>query len=306
MIDDNISLSDLSSKDKPWDKHRGYADQVRDLYLDAGFEKYSERIDSCSKRLEFALCDGDDGDKLLKLFSARFCRVRLCPVCQWRRSLMWIAKFCHALPSFLEDCPKSRFLFLTLTVRNCPIGELRSTAAHLNKSWERLSKRKIFPAFASVRSLEVTRGHDGSAHPHLHCILAVKPSYFSTGYISQKKWGELWQKSLRVEYSPVVHIAALKIDKDKGIEGIIKPFREVLKYSVKPSDLVYDADWLKELTNQLHKTRAISIAGKFKEYLSEEDPRDFIKGDDSEINLDEVESTLSFGWRETFQKYFLQ
>jgi plasmid rolling circle replication initiator protein Rep len=300
-----LGLSDLSSKDKPWDKQRGFADTVQELYQGVGYEKYSDRIDSCSKLLQFAFCDGEEGDKVLKLFSARFCRVRLCPVCQWRRSLMWVAKFCQALPAFLGDFPKTRFLFLTLTIRNCELSELRSTVAHMNKSWERLSKRKIFPAFASVRSLEVTRGADGSAHPHFHCILAVRPSYFSTGYISHQKWVELWQKSLRVEYSPVVSIEAIKIDKNKGIGGIIKPFREVLKYSVKSSDLVYDTDWLKELTNQLHKTRAISIAGEFKQYLSDEEPEDLIKGEDSEVNLDEVENTLSFGWRETVKKYLL-
>jgi len=302
----SAGLSDLSPKDKPWDKQRGYADSVKDLYHGVGFERYSERIDSCSKLLQFALCDGDQGDKVLKLFKARFCRVRLCPVCQWRRSLMWVAKFCHVLPAFLEDFPKTRFLFLTLTVRNCELSELRSTVAHMNKAYQRLSQRKTFPAFASVRSLEVTRGADGSAHPHFHCILAVRPSYFSgPAYISHQKWVDLWQKSLRIEYSPVVSIEAIKIDKDKGIEGIIKPFREVLKYSVKSSDLVLDADWLKELTNQLHKTRAISIAGEFKKYLSEEEPEDLIKGEDSEINIDEVESTLSFGWRETVKKYLL-
>jgi hypothetical protein len=26
------------------------------------------------------------------LSASRFCRVRTCPVCQWRRSLMWKAK----------------------------------------------------------------------------------------------------------------------------------------------------------------------------------------------------------------------
>ena len=300
-----LGLSDLSSKDKPWDKQRGYADTVQELYGTIGYDKYAERVETCSKLLEFAFCDGEHGESTLKLFSASFCRVRFCPVCQWRRSLMWVAKFCQALPPFLEDFPKARFLFLTLTVKNCTIGELRSTVAHMNKSWERLSKRKEFPAFASVRSLEVTRSEIGEAHPHFHCILAVPPSYFSTGYIKHDRWVELWQKSLRVEYSPVVSIEAIKIDKNKGIEGIIKPFREVLKYSVKPSDLTVDADWLKEITKQLHKTRSISIAGEFKKYLSEEEPEDLIKGEDSEINLDEVKDTLSFGWRETVKKYLL-
>ena len=39
--------------------------------------------------------------------------------------------------------PKAR-LFLTLTVRNMPVCELRDALQHMNKSWQRLIKRKEF------------------------------------------------------------------------------------------------------------------------------------------------------------------
>ncbi|GAB5853628.1 hypothetical protein JMUB7538_27340 [Staphylococcus aureus] len=37
---------------------------------------------------------------------------------------MWQARFYQALPKIVVDYPSSRWLFLTLTVRNCEIGEL--------------------------------------------------------------------------------------------------------------------------------------------------------------------------------------
>ena len=46
-------LSDLSDKDKPWDKHRSETDIVASLYQDVDYERHVERLDSCSQRLLF-------------------------------------------------------------------------------------------------------------------------------------------------------------------------------------------------------------------------------------------------------------
>ena len=70
-------------------------------------------------------------------------------------------------------------LFLTLTVRNMPVCELRDALQHMNKSWQRLIKRKEFKAVQGwIRTTEITRGKDGSAHPHFHILLMVPPSWF--------------------------------------------------------------------------------------------------------------------------------
>lgn len=95
-------LTDLSEKDKPWDLHRSEADQVRDLYQEGGNVRYGERIEACAKWLAFALVATDEGEREFRLQSAHFCRVRHCPVCQWRRSLMWKARFRKALPSIVK------------------------------------------------------------------------------------------------------------------------------------------------------------------------------------------------------------
>ena len=61
-----------------------------------------------------------------------------------------------------EQYPTHRFVFLTLTVKNCEIGELRSTLQHMNKSWHRLVKRKEFMAGVEgwIRTTEITRPKD--------------------------------------------------------------------------------------------------------------------------------------------------
>jgi plasmid rolling circle replication initiator protein Rep len=303
-----IQLSAVSPKDKPWDIHRANSDRVKQLYESGDWQKYAERVKNCSQWLEFAPTANQAGSLDLKLRSARFCRVRQCPVCQWRRSLMWRARFFQAVPKLLTAHPKSRFIFLTLTVRNCAIADLRSTLKAMNKSWERLSKRKEFPSLGWVKATEVTRGKDGTAHPHFHAILMVPESYFKKGYLSQARWTELWQKSLRVEYTPVVNVKAVKArpgSEGDATAGITAAVLETLKYGVKESDLIADREWLIELTRQLHKTRAVAVGGLMREFIREEEPDDLIH-DDEETQLDETFSTLHFGWRERVEKYIYE
>ncbi|MFZ5063913.1 protein rep, partial [Escherichia coli] len=76
-----------------------------------------------------------------------------CPVCQWRRSLMWQARFYQSLPSIQQEQPKARWLFLTLTVRNCKVSELGDTLTAMNSAWNRLRLRKEFkPVLGWVRT----------------------------------------------------------------------------------------------------------------------------------------------------------
>lgn len=296
------TLSDLSEKDKPWDKHRGNADKVANHYRGSEFKQYAQRIDFCSQLLDFRLVpDADEGELKLKLSAARFCRVRNCPVCQWRRSLMWKAKAYKVLPRIVADFPTHRWLFLTLTVKNCQITELKDTLIWMNKSWQRLTQLKAFPGEGWLRSTEVTRGKDGSAHPHFHCLLMVKPGYFGKNYIKQAEWVEMWRKSLRIDYNPVLDVQAVK----KGQQPM-QLVPELLKYCVKESDLVTDREWFIELTRQLHKMKAVAVGGVLRQYLAEleKEPEDLI-GKDEEGEGDLDEGHLYFGWKRKEKKYKL-
>lgn len=296
-------LRAISPKDKPWDIHRASAELVAALYQD-DFAKLSFRINKCSYRLGFVREDmvapGEQRPPI-RLVDARFCRVRHCPVCQWRRQLMWRARFFKALPAIERECVGARYLFLTLTVRNCHPSELGSTLSHMNKSWDRLTKRKAWPAHGFVRSTEITRNAaTGEAHPHFHCLLMVRPSYFSGEYyISQQRWRELWQACLKSDYLPVVNIKAVK----PGPSGFIsKSLLETLKYSIKPSDLVADKDWLIEVTKQLKNVRMVSVGGTFKEFISSEDPTNLItEGENDPQGADLAE--LFFQWETQFKQY---
>ena len=302
--DETPSLTDLSPRDKPWDKHRSNSDRVASHYVGSDFHRYSERMTFCSELLDFTLKPTDDESYALKLSSARFCRVRHCPVCQWRRSLAWKAKAYKVLPQIVEKYPKHRWLFVTLTQRNCKITELRETIKLMNDAFKRMTKLKDFPAIGWLKSVEVTRGKDGSAHPHFHCLLMVPSSYFGGNYLKQAEWVAMWRKCLRLDYDPILDVQAIK----KGSQPM-QLVPELLKYCTKESDMTVDREWLLELTRQMHKLRAIATGGVLKEYLKalEDEPEDLIHvdGQDEAIAAEEDETHLYFGWKPREKKYRL-
>lgn len=335
-----IYLSNVSERDEPWDAHRANADLVSELYADSEFGKHSKRMRMCANWLEFASTTGEDGRLRLKLRLANFCRIRTCPVCQWRRSLMWIARFIQAIPKIESEFPNMRFIFLTLTQKNCKITELRETLQSMNSAWQRLSQRKSFPMVGWVKAVEVTAVYDcydGSdfvgrhgftwvmkwqfqhkrrltlkitdeVHPHIHVLGMVPPSYFKKNYLSQATWTDLWQKSLRVEYTPVVHVQTVKPhlgSEENRTAQITAGLLETLKYTVKEFDLTADREWLLELTRQLKNTRSIAVGGKLKDIIRDDEPEDLIHPDGSE-ELGETFSEIYFRWLRQSKRYVLR
>lgn len=304
-------LADLSPKDKPWDVHRSQAQDVQSIYATAAeFERYAHRISQCSGLLRFGWHpDPDTGELALRLRESRFCRVRHCPVCQWRRSLMWQARFYQSLPAIQQAHPRARWLFLTLTVRNCAISDLRETLRAMNAAWKRFIERREFrPVLGWVRTTEVTRGRNGSAHPHFHALLMVPPSMFTRHYVTHSRWVELWQEAARLDYTPVVDIRTVKDKAPKRdadpLSGLRAAAAETLKYSVKPSDMVADPDWFLEMTRQVHRLRFVASGGVLKDVLrvDDETDEDLILADGS-AEAEDNGSRLAFKWHSSDRRY---
>lgn len=283
---ENVSLEEFTGnpKDKRWRIHKANADLVADLYEQAKeFEKRAARMWMCAGFLVFEKVRHiETGDARLRLRRANFCKNRYCPVCQWRRSLMWVSRFVETLPKVLQQYPDHPFLFLTLTVPNCPVSQLRETLQNMNKAWHRLVKRKQFSAVTGwVRTTEVNQeeARREYAHPHFHVLLMVKPSYFTgKSYVKRDNWLKMWQSVMRDPSITQVDVRRVKGD-------LIKAVKETFKYTVKPADLVREArqkgetdeqflrrielenPWLYELTRQTNHLRYIAAGGVFKDFL---------------------------------------
>jgi plasmid rolling circle replication initiator protein Rep len=312
-------LSLLSKKDKQWDRHKLNSERIASIYSELQeFEKYASRVMSCAGRLGFVpKSDKETGEIYLRLWEVFFCRVRSCPICQWRRSMMWKAKFYEALPQLIELYPKSRWLFLTLTVRNCDVAELRSKLNEMQVSWKRLVKKAVWKdVLGWVRTVEITRSDSavGNAHPHFHILLMVNSGYFGKNYVSTENWGKAWQEAMRLDYIPQVNVQGVrsggKLVKSVDVETMKEAVGEVLKYAVKPSDILNDADeenaakWFIELTRQTHKLRFIASGGILKDvFKDEKSNNDLIHTVGDQPSVVEEEEKLFFRWNSSKKKY---
>lgn len=310
-LEKSIPLATVSERDKVWDTHRASTQDVAQIYAqNAEFERFAERMKSCSTWLQFGFKDG------LKLKEANFCRVRNCPVCQWRKSLLWKAMMFQTYDTLKELYPNHRWLFLTLTLRNPPVTELRDTLDTMHKAWRKLIKRKEFANVVGwIRTTEVTRDDkrpNTYAHPHYHAMLLVKPSYFTHGYVKQADWIRIWGECLQVNYAPNVDIRTVKPkgEDDTRLRGVIA---ETLKYAVKPSDMVGDGSpqsvaWFWEYTRQVHKLRFVASGGVLKNALKHDadiTDQDMITTDtDTATEAEETDKRrLNFTYYPTYRRY---
>ena len=218
-------------------------------------------------------------DGTMKLDGVKSCRVRLCPICSWRRSLKVYSQT-RQIIDYLNKIGKYRYIMLTLTIKNCDSSQLSSTLDTLTKGWDRFAKLTFFKSAVCgwYRSLEVTHDvnpfitremyygnksmhiysrasyyrslglHVGDAnpnydtyHPHFHVLLAVKPSYYTgRAYIKQSVFSEWWKNSLRADYLPVCDVRTVKGHTSLDID---KAVSEVAKYSAKDADYLVSDDW---------------------------------------------------------------
>lgn len=269
----------------------------------------AERVSTCGSVLEFGIYP----DKA-RLQFANFCKDRLCPMCNWRRSLKLYGQV-SAVMDVLEQ-QGYQFLFLTLTIKNCSASDLPKTIDVLLKGFKHLfnDNRRIRKSIKGFfRSLEITKNKKtGEYHPHLHCILAVSPSYFkkSSEYIKQSEWAEIWQKCIDVDYNPIIDIRrikpnisavsdALDLKNHKGDNGISSAVREVAKYSVKGSDfldfndLEKSADTVSDFLKAISFRRLASFTGIFSKVRKQLELDDVENGNLVQTDVDNLRSDVA-------------
>lgn len=287
IIQSTLYSNESQQLHERWSDKKNSNMRLAEVY-DKFDRKKAERLRSCARMLVFGRTE-----RGLALVNGNFCRVGLCPMCQWRRARKLQGQMARIL-HHLE--PRGyKYIFVTLTVRNCGAAELSGTLDKLAEGWRRLSQYKAVKSIAkgAYRGLEIT--HDCSEiitpemyvarrlyyigqglhvgdlnpnyntyHPHYHCLIAVKPSYF-TGrlYLSQEKWRELWRRALGVDYLPSVNVRRVK---GRGMEGVI----EACKYTVKESDFLtddiqFDTQTVRALDTALHKRRLSGLSGDFRD-----------------------------------------
>ena len=259
-----------SGKVRPWRKKKASNMLLADIYEDLATQydtyylKRAERLRSCASFLKFLVIDDDRNILKLKKMN-NSCRVRLCPMCAWRRTLK-ISSHARKIFNYVETdeqySNKYDYLLLTLTVPNCSGDALSDTITHLMKSFDRLMKRRELKKIVKgwYRGLEVTFNKfeiitDGlykrckgyfdtlglsvgdknpnfnTYHPHFHVILCVSKSYLSNhrvtdGYLSNEKWLQLWRECTKNDDITQVDVRPVKAKKRKRNPDVKEPVQQ--------------------------------------------------------------------------------
>ena len=288
----------------PWHTHKAAA-QALSAPLAALDAAAAYRMHNCADRLSFAR---DPYDGRLKLKQAHFCRVRLCPMCQWRRSLKMHGQVRQCLEylaaqRIAQHCQPYRYIMLTLTVPNCDGRDLAYTLDLLQQSWQRLQRRKEYKAAikGNVRCVEITYNRTANTyHPHIHALLAVLPSYFgSRYYINHSQWLDIWRDCTRIP-----SITQVDIRKTTGDAAAVA---EVSKYATKAGDYLmpdnYDrmVDVLGTLLMSCHKRRFAGWGGILRDAhralaLDDVEDGDLIHTDNAEDVEDDTAPAPLLSW----------
>lgn len=312
----SLNVSDSYARLYTKYKNAGNSNEMKKLINN--YEKKSFRVKDCGTYLEYKVYTAT---KEKKLHDANFCKVRLCPMCAWRRSLKIFGQVSQVMN--IAKCETSnKFIFVTLTQRNVSGEELKEEIDRLYKAFNDLMRRKKIKLMSLgwFRALEVTyNAKYNTFHPHFHIVIMVK-SYYEKNknlYIDQAELTEMWKQSLKIDYTPIVHMEAVKIKKGKTIETAVA---EIAKYTVKESDLiikdedgVFDLDQTDEniriLDQALAFRRLTAFGGQLKEIhqlLKLDDPEDgdLINTDQADIENNELEFVIEkYFWHVGYSNY---
>ena len=299
-----------NGKDRNWRGRKILSLKLADIFKELHYkDSLIERVQTCGDVLRFV--KNQDGS--LKLYQAYFCKNKLCPMCNWRRSMKYSYQTSRIVDEAIKQSSKGRFLFLTLTVKNVEGSDLNKTLTSLTKSFDRLFKRVKVQRnlLGYLRSVEVTHNEDDNTyHPHIHVLMMVRPSYFSgkgNNYISHKEWGEMWSQSLKVDYTPMVDIRTVK-EKGKGLKGAVL---ETAKYPTKPIKLDIDnKQVVDDLYNGLYRKRQLGYGGLFKTIkkqlaLDDAENGDLIHMSDDKENISKGTEIVAI-WNANKQNYYLK
>lgn len=315
-----------SELQKRWVGKKEDSEMLADVYESMGYDRRSERVRDCGSWLEFAA--PEDFSEAPKLHFANFCRDRLCPLCCWRRSRKVFGQVSQVMDLIGQ---KYRFIFCTLTVRNCSGEELHRVIDKMQKAWKSFARNKqIQKAFKGYfRALEITRHPEYKPeieyHPHFHIIFAVNPSYFTDSkiYISQKKLCRIWAEALKVDYKTITDIRICKPDSEKTPPdtdpektspntdpeiAMKEAVAEVAKYSVKSADYLNgDFPEIQKVVaiflRSLEGRRLCSYGGVFQKarkqlQLDDETDGDLIHTDpDQQLRTDVAQIIYRYQWQ---------
>lgn len=306
----------------PWvdKKYRGL--DLAAIYTAAHMPDLAERAVTCCTSMDWAECG-----EAHKLLSANFCKLRLCPLCTARKARKMGLQLSKVMNLVEMEHPGCRFLFLTLTIRNCEPAMLGETWDALVKGWHVFHRQSgILRSIKGwFRAGETTWNQDMSSawywtcHPHIHAILVVPSEYFGHEdlYLEQSELVQRWRKAMRLNYDPRVNIEATYAGKKTGQgkhsgSGTDRASKaatlEAAKYSTKDKEYInpkltmnQKVEIVTTYTGALKGRRMTAFGGWMKDaarelQVEDEANMDLVHVDEDSLREDVVTALLQYHW----------
>ena len=316
----NLSLSEI---------YRMIKESYRKIHSEK-FNRFLNREERCRMCATILKYKRDKNGKRT-LYEAYFCQLRLCPVCNWRRSLKIFSQVSKIIQAIEQD-KEHAYLFLTLTQKNVSGEELDKMLDDMMYGWNKFMKYKKVKDVVkgSYRGLEITYDKNriitkkmyqekkdyykklglkiGDKNPNFDILIVVNKNYFTKNYLKHEEWQKLWAKAMRLEYLPQVNIKKVKGNTAEAVA-------EVAKYSAKDSDYVIEKDLdlsmnvVETLDYVLQGRRLVSFSGIMKEWHKKLNLDDAEDGDLINIDTDkdeELEGELkleTYAWNVGYMNY---
>lgn len=276
-------ISKKAKRDRNWAFRKSQNSEISEIMLALNVPKNkSDKFSTCAEVLLFAISSDND----MKLKNAWFCKDKLCPICQWRRSLKlayWNEKIVKEVQTGINiDGDYGKYVFLTLTVKNCSGDDLKDTIKMIHSGFDKMFRRAVFKKYCKgfIRSLEITYNEQTREfHPHLHILMLMDKSYWKyktvsgkrklTAKLSHSDFVDYWQRSCNLNYKPSVDIRQVRRKKGKR-DSLESAVLEISKYAFKPIDIKnlndYDKRYvISSLIKGLARVRQVGYGGIFKE-----------------------------------------
>lgn len=240
-----------------------YARVIPALYK-AGFHFKAKKISECGHYKELAVCK-ECGETYLNGFNT--CKDRFCPVCEKKRSYLWLAKLAPIIQEYISN--KKYVNMVTLTIKNGT--NLAEQLRIINQCWrvlvhdDKILRKEFKERFVGgFKALEVKRGKLAHLwHCHYH-LLVIKDKYSKDFTWIKQAWQKAYKLVTGEDISLQVRVDAIKNTGKEEIGQIL----EVAKYVTK-----FDWDFtedVEELVLNLHGVRVTSTWGILKKSLTEQ------------------------------------
>jgi len=234
------------------------------LYAEGSYA-LAQKLELCGEDLGIT-CTHCGGHRLV----SQRCDRRWCPVCSYYIASARVDKYRAAAERFVWP------LFVTLTVRNTLDVEGLTT---LKKQWGKFRHRKLIRS--QVRSgivgFEITNKGNGW-HPHIHALmdcrwLALHTPEIRRGDPPEEKTRKAKSAAMELEnlWSEITEQESTSIKIRRGNAGALV---EVLKYSVKGSDLLDSRDSIGPLIELMDGMRLMTTFGAIRKEMQDQQPEE--------------------------------